>query len=895
MMKFFQSPCSYKTLITMIVLTLIMLPVLMGQQKPSDYFGFQPGSDGNLFTYEELISYLQKLDETSDKLKMVEIGNSPEGRPMYIAFLSSATNISNLEKLKDINKRLALDTSIPAGEKEELINEGKVFILGTLSMHSTEVAPSQSAPLIAYDLVTTSDLSKLQWLDDVVYMMVPNHNPDGMDIVINHYQKYKGTKYEGSSVPRVYHKYVGHDNNRDFVTLSQEDTKAIARIYNLEWYPQVMIEKHQMGSTGPRYFVPPMHDPIAVNIDAGLWNWTKIFGTNMMKDMTGEGLDGVSQQYLFDDYWPGSTETCLWKGVIGMLTEAASAKVATPVYVEPNELRVGGKGLGEYKKSINMPQPWEGGWWKLSDIVDYELSSTNSLLKTASLHREAVLRFRNELSVREVEKGKTEPPYYYIMPAQQRDASELVHLVNLLKEHGVKLYQTNNELQLDSKVLAKGSIVVPLAQPFRAFIKEVLEVQEFPARHYTPGGEMIRPYDITSWSLPLHFGLKSWEVNKRFPELESSLAEMDTDFDLRSGSDQKSMGLFPAGYNESYKTAFRALELGLPVERLTNSTEIDGKKIAEGSFIISADKQEENWKELLTKLTVEPIFTGQKPESTEAVSMPRIGLVETNFHDMDAGWTRFVLDNYHIPYKVVKPGDFSKTSFANDFDVVIFPSSSKSILMSGKYGSSGDYYVTSYPPEYTKGIGKEGMKKLMAFIDQGGLIISWGESTKLFEGTLTISNEKEKEKDKGKDKDTEEEGSNEEFQLPFKDVSDQMIKAGLNCPGSLVKINLKKDHPLTFGMPSSVGVFYRGNSAFRTSVPDFDMDRRVIGITPETDIRISGYVAKEELLANKPLMIWMKKGKGQFVLFGFNPNFRASTHATFKLLFNAILLPQQTN
>ncbi len=894
-MKFSQSTYRGKALMTIIALTLIMVPILMAQQKPSDYFGFQPGSDRNLFTYEELISYLQKLDEVSDKLKMVEIGNSPEGRPMYIAFISSAGNINNLDKLKDINKRLALDINIPDREKEELIYEGKVFVLGTLSMHSTEVGPSQSAPLIAYDLATTSDPSKLQWLEDVVYMMVPCHNPDGMDMVINHYRKYLGTKYEGSSMPRVYHKYVGHDNNRDFVTLSQEDTKVIARIYNLDWYPQVMIEKHQMGSAGTRYFVPPMHDPIAVNVDAGIWNWTKIFGTNMMKDMTREGLDGVSQQYLFDDYWPGSTETCLWKGVIGMLTEAASAKAATPVYVEPNELRVYGKGMGEYKKSINMPQPWEGGWWKLSDIVDYEISSTNSLLKTASLHRESVLKFRNELSAREVEKGKTEPPYYYIMPAQQRDASELVHLVNLLKEHGVKVYQTSDELQLDNKVLAERSVVVPLAQPFRAFIKEVMEVQEFPARHYTPGGEMIRPYDITSWSLPLHMGVKSWEVNKRFPELESALEEMDATFDLRSGSEQKSMGLFPVGNNESFKTAFRAMELGLPVERLTEGAEIDGRKIARGSFLITADKKGENWKALLSKLTVEPVYTDKKPESTMVLSMPRIALVETNFHDMDAGWTRFVLDTYHIPFTVLKPGDFSKTAFTADFDAVIFPSSSKSILMSGKYGSGSNYYVTSYPPEYTKGIGKEGMKKLMAFVDQGGLIISWGGSTKLFEGTLTISQEKEKEKDKDKDDEDEDEEAKEEFQLPFTDVSDQMKKAGFDCPGSLVKINLKTDHPLTLGMPASVGVFFRGQPAFRTSVPNFDMDRRVIGVTPEKDIRISGYLAKEELLGNKTLMIWMKKGKGQFVLFGFNPNFRASTHATYKLLFNSILLPELSN
>jgi hypothetical protein len=211
--------------------------------------------------------------------------------------------------------------------------------------------------------------------------------------------------------------------------------------------------------------------------------------------------------------------------------------------------------------------------------------------------------------------------------------------------------------------------------------------------------------------------------------------------------------------------------------------------------------------------------------------------------------------------------------------------------MSGKYGSGSNYYITSYPPEFTKGIGKEGMNKLMAFVDAGGLIISWGQSTKLFEGTLTIAGEKEKDKKK----DSGEEADKEEFQLPFSDVSEQMKKAGLDCPGSLVRINLKKDHPLTYGMPRSIGVFFRGQPAFRTSVPNFDMDRRVIGITSEKDIRISGYVEKEEVLGNKPLMIWMKKGKGQFVLFGFNPNFRASTHATYKLLFNSILLPGQTN
>jgi len=373
--------------------------------KPKDYFGFTPGDDRMLIDYEQLIGYLQKLDVASPMLKMVEIGKSPMGKPMYIAFFSAEENIRNLERLSSINKTLALNPDLTEQERQKLINEGKVFFIATLSMHSTEVGPSQAAPLIAYNLLTTRDPKVKEWLGNVVYMMVPCHNPDGMDLVVNNYRKYKGTKYEAASLPRVYHKYVGHDNNRDFVILSQQDTKNIQHIFTQTWFPQVMVEKHQMGSTGPRYFVPPNSDPIAENIDANLWTWTGIFGQNLINDMTHAGLAGVSQHYEFDNYWPGSTETCLWQNVIAFLTECASAHLATPVYVEPNELGVRGKGLSEYKKSINMPVPWKGGWWKLSNIMQYEITSTKSIIKTASVYHDQILKLRNDMCRKEVTLG----------------------------------------------------------------------------------------------------------------------------------------------------------------------------------------------------------------------------------------------------------------------------------------------------------------------------------------------------------------------------------------------------------------------------------------------------------------------------------------------------------
>ncbi|MDT8374485.1 MAG: M14 family metallopeptidase, partial [Bacteroidales bacterium] len=362
--------------------------------QPEKHFGFMPGSDYNLFTYEELTDYLMKLDKASPMVAMEEIGESPMGRKMYIVFISSEKNIENLQKLREINRELALNPDLSEDRRKDLIADGKVFFLATLSMHSTEVAPSQAAPLIAWQMVTSSDPLVKKYLDDVVYMMVPNHNPDGMDLVVENYKKYRGTQYDGASLPQVYHKYVGHDNNRDFISLTQEDTRAIARIYNLDWFPQVMVEKHQMGSTGIRYYVPPAHDPIAQNVDGELWSWTGVFGTNMLRDLTGAGLTGVGQKTIFDMYWPGSTETCIWKNVIGMLTEAASVQVASPLYIEPNELQASGKGLSEYDKSINFPVPWPGGWWRLGDIVRLEIESTFSILKTASLHRSDILRFR---------------------------------------------------------------------------------------------------------------------------------------------------------------------------------------------------------------------------------------------------------------------------------------------------------------------------------------------------------------------------------------------------------------------------------------------------------------------------------------------------------------------
>jgi hypothetical protein len=871
-------PKNFKTIIIFILSLLILLILsvnLKADQKittPEEYFGFKPGADRMLLDYEQLIGYLKKIEKQTDKLKLIKIGKTPLGKDMFIAFISSHENLKNLYNLKKINKELALNPNLTKTERKKYLENGKVFVLGTLSMHSGEVGPSQAAPVIAYKLVTTESPKLLNILNKVVYAMVPCHNPDGMDMVVKHYRKYKGTKYEGASMPGVYHKYVGHDNNRDFVSLTQKDTKAIARISNKDWFPQVMVEKHQMGSTTARYFVPPFHDPIAENIDAGIWDWIGVFGSSLMKDMTKDGCAGVSQHYLFDDYWPGSTETPLWKNVISMLTECASAKYATPVFVEQTELNAHGKGLSEYKKSVNMPLPWKGGWWRLSDIVKYEISSTFSILNTVALHKKEILKFRNDMCRKEVNLGKTTPPYYYILPKKQHDESEFVALINLLDEHGVNVYKLSKQVVYNNTIYNKGDIVIPLAQPFRAFIKEIMEKQNYPVRHYTPDGKIIKPYDITSWSLPLHRGVKSIEIKNRIQLIESALEPVKIPFSLKQKiPNNYKFALFNVNNNESYKAVFLAKKEGLKVFRLNKKLKYKNRCFKKGSFIIKGELSK-----IIDKLSVTPFFVKENINyNADKIIIPRIALVETFFHDMDAGWTRFIFDTYFIPYKVLHPRDFSKIDFEKNYDIVIFPDANSKVLMSGKYGGGGHYYIPSYPPEYTKGIGKKGLSKIVKFINNGGTVISWGQSTKLFLSTLSFKDSKNK---------------TEQFNLPISDISSRLRNKGLYCPGSLVKINLVKNHPLTFGMEGEIGVFFRGRPVFATRIPSFDMDRRVIGFFPKKDIVKSGYCENCKLLENHSVLVWLKKNRGQLIMFGFNPQFRASTPISYKLIFNSILM-----
>lgn len=864
----------YRVFIGIIVLALIPLVSNSQIQEPEKFFGFKPGADYQLINYEKLVDYLNLVDKSSDMVRMVEIGKSPMGKPIYSLFISSEENIKNLDKLGEINKKLALDYTLSDLEQAELVKTGKVFALVTLSMHSSEVGPTQALPLIVNQLITDKSETTRKILNDVVYMAVPCHNPDGMNMVVDYFYKTKGTKYEGSSYPGLYHKYVGHDNNRDFVTLTQSDTKAISSLTSTVWFPQVMVEKHQMGFTGSRYFVPPFYDPIAENVEPELFSWCSLFGHNMVNDMTAIGLKGISQSYAFDNYWPGSTETPIWKNVISFLTEAASVKLAKPIYVEPTELSGGGKGLPENKKAINNLAPWNGGWWRLSDIVDLEVASTISMLNTACLYKDKILKYRNDVCKQQVEKGKSHAPYYFIIPQNQTDLSELVSLVELLKEHGVLVYRLKSNITLSNFNYSAGDIVVPLAQPFRMFVKEVLESQKYPERKVVAGGDIITPYDITTWSLPLHKGLTCHQIDTRYPELENEIEQINYKYTLANTTSNSKYAILSSSNNQSYQIVFELLGKGVAIERIQESTNLNGTAIPAGSFIVENSSKTKD----ILKNAKFPIYSTESTSNLKlsTLNLPRIALIDPPIQSIDAGWTRFILDTYGVKYAILTPSEIENLDIKTKFDVIVLPNTEASLLKEGKFKRNDQVIPTDYPPEYTKGMGAKGVENILKFINDGGIAISWESSTELFEGTLSI----------------QQANVTEDFRLPYRNVSSEMAKLGVKCPGSLVKIKLNNDSPITWGLGNDLGIFFRGKPAFITQIPNLDMDRRIVGYFGDESLLLSGYLKGEEYLAKKTAIVWMQKGKGQIILMGFSPIFRASVPATYKLLFNSLFLYQ---
>jgi len=648
--------------------------------SPRAVLGFNPGDDRTIADWKQISDYFTRLDAASDRVQVQTIGRSTLGRTMFVTFISAPENIRNLEKYKTIQSKLADPRKVANDEeRDQLIREGKTVVVISCSIHSTEIVASQMSMQLAYNLASGNDEDTLSILHNTILILVPSPNPDGVDIVANWYRKTLATPQEGSSPPELYHYYAGHDDNRDWFMLNLKETKVITRLLWKEWFPQIVYDVHQQGSNGSRFFVPPFYDPPNPHIDPLLLRQVGLIGHKMAADVTAAGFKGILTNALYDTWWHGGFRTApYFHNSVGILTEAASARLMSPSDVKPDQLtRSSTRGMrSAMEATTNFPNPWPGGAWHPRDIMQMELIASHAALSLAANYRTDYLRNFYELgkaNTAAVESGRA---VAYVIPAGQGRDENVAKLVGALVEQGVEVYRLDREMhamggeqtiarrapgetypkfivhtRANSEVPA-GSYIVFANQPYQKNVLALFEPQVYPDR-VTATGEAERPYDVAGWTLPMQMGLESWAI-----------------FSIQETENQRRLGAI-----KSENDVRR--DLGLPLS--------------------TTDKS--------------PIANPIKPGV-------RIGIYQNSrAGNMDEGWTRYVFDTFNVPFESVGEAAINQASPSARFDVMILPSEQTRPAADSEADESA-----------ARGISAQGYANLAQFVQDGGTLICFDGS-----------------------------------------------------------------------------------------------------------------------------------------------------------------------
>ena len=488
---------------------------------PASYFGHEIGADKTVLDWDRVVGWFRELEKSSDRLKVAELGKTTEGRPFIAVTIAAPETLGHLDRYIEIQRRLADPRLTTPAEAEKLVQEGKSIVLITCSIHSTELASTHTAVEFAWRLLTEDKPRFRAILANTILLLVPSLNPDGVDIVGQWYRKTLGTPYEGASPPQLYHKYVGHDNNRDWYMFSQAETRmTISKLHNV-WHPQIVYDVHQQGANASRMFVPPWMDPVEPNIDAIVMQETNMIGTAMAADLTAAGKTGISINSSYD-FWTPSRHYQAFHGGMRILTESASARLASPITMKFEDLAETPLGYNAQQRSWNFLEPWPGGTWRLRDIIDYQLLAFESCLYNAAIRREDLLRNFYRIGRRQVARKS---PWGFLIPAHQRDPGATRKMLETLAFGQVEIDGTES-----------GDRVIRMAQPYSGWAKALLERQNYPDLRMYPGGPPKRPYDVTAHTLPLLMGVDVKALEEPYkpsnqPRLEKRAALSASDSD----------------------------------------------------------------------------------------------------------------------------------------------------------------------------------------------------------------------------------------------------------------------------------------------------------------------------------------------------------------------------
>ena len=757
-----------------------------GIPTPASSLGFEPGADRHLPSWKQIVDYFTALDKASPRVSVRTLGKTTLGRPFIVAFISDSSTLANLEHYRQIQRKLMDPRLQAAGERQRLLDEGKNVILVTSAIHSNESGGFTTPIVLADRLARAADPEARTILANTIIMLVPSQNPDGVDIVGDYYRATLGTPMEGRDPPDLYHKYVGHDDNRDWYAFTQPETRYTVDSLYTPWDPEIVNDIHQQGSDAGRIFIPPYMDPVEPNIDPILTAATNGLGMAIVWRMTNQGFTGIASNAAYDQWSPARQYSLYHRGA-RLLTETASAHLASPIDIPFDDLRPA-RGYDPKTVTWNFPALWPGGHWTYGDIVRYQTAASWALFLDAAQDRRAWLEGYATQADRALGNlpawGHTAWPSAIVIPKTQPDTQALKRMIWTLQHGQVEVRESTAPITVDGKSYAAGSYVVLTKQPFGAYAKTLLERQAYPNLFDYPGGPPKRPYDVTAHTLPLIFGVDVAHVTSAAPATGSVLKE---------------------------------------IPEPTYTSPLSGKSARRIALF--------------------------RPSTSEPI---------------DEGWTHWLLDIYKVPFTTITEKDFANASLNDRFDAIIFP---EGVLGGGRGGRGG-------PAAAGPGGGGRGGRgeapavstaevfaTLDNFVKNGGTVLAFNTaSSAVIDG----------------------------LKLPVKNVLAGVRNNDFYAPGSILAVEIKRDHPLARGFTATVpAVWFENGPAFEIS--DSTQATAVASYPATGDPLLSGWLLGGSRLNGKAALVDVKHGRGHVVLYGFRPQYRGQAMATYPLIWGAIL------
>ncbi|MGB7226140.1 MAG: M14 metallopeptidase family protein [Candidatus Acidiferrales bacterium] len=814
---------------------------------PASVLGHTPGDDFYLANYDESRAYFQKLAQSSNRIKIINVGKTTRGLDWEIAIISSPENLAELDKYVDITRRLTWARGLDDSAAHALAREGKIFVHIDGGMHSTEVAGAQHSIILAYKLLSAQNDPEIDAiLHNVIFVLWPTLNPDGQNEVVAWYRKNLGTPYEVSPLPDLYQEYVGHDNNRDGYMNNMLESQEVTR-QELFWNPEIFYTQHQTAPFPARIFIPPFVEPISSNIQPILMRWLNAFGIDMAAYLDEHDMPGAINRVGFDNWYPGFQDfTGIFRNSISFFTETALYEYATPHFYTVRDFPQDFRSLDS---QVFYSSPWTGGWWRLGDAVRYMVGASMSVLDTAAKYHEQLLYNKYQAGRDNIARFTNNPPYAYAVSTEQRDLPEAATLVHKLMINGVEVHQATQPFAANGRSYPAGSWVILMDQPFAGLVKELFEPQKYP--DLRENGAPIRPYDVAGWTLPMQMGVNADAVLQPVGSDQRANLKLLEKFTAPPGSVEGSGPVFllDPRTNAHFKAINEILAAGGHVS-FTAGSATDG---AQPGTTVVTGVTHDRAAALANDFSLSIRAVDKAPEDVVATRKPRVGLYRSWTPSIDEGWTRWILKTYGFAPIAIHNGGIQASHLIEQFDAIILPDAQPNQILNG-------FPAGMVPGEYAGGVGETGVESLREFVAGGGTLIAFNNAS------LFVI---------------------DQFGLPVANVLANLKPDEFYCSGSLLRVEIPDaTRPGVWGLPRDPDVMFENGPAFAVK-PGF---RGAVLASYPDDVSplSSGYLLHPERIEGKAAALEVAYGNGRIYLFGFKPQWRAQSHGTYKFFFNAI-------